>query len=237
MRQSFRPQTVRLRSGNAPSGFTLLEILIAFFIFAIVISVLFGSYRAIFGNIDAVARSGEHYEAARDCLNRVVQDLRQVHVVLRPRYFPPDMDDPPDPYRIEGDVPSVKGEAFSRLRFASGAHIAFEHPPREGIAQIVYYVQPTKADRLVLRRSDQLYPYDPFEEDERDPVLCEDIKSFTVSYYDQNGEIHDQWNSDDEAYGYATPSAVGIHLTVGDASFSRELKTLITLPVFRPESN
>jgi len=216
-------------------GFTLLEILIAMFIFAIVISVLFGSYRAVFMDIGSITRGGDYYEMAKDCINRITLDLQSTYVSFRPQYSPPDIDDDPDPYRIEGKISSIGGNDFSSLRFAADSHIGFERPPLQGIAQIVYYVQDRGPGQYVLRRSDSLYPYDPFEENKSDPVLCDHVLSLSFTYYDQDGESYDSWDSDSDDVGFSTPGAIGIRLEIGDADFSREFETVVTLPVYRPE--
>jgi len=64
-------------------------------------------------------------------------------------------------------------------------------------------------------------------------VLCENVKSLTFKYYDHEGTEFDMWNSDDEEFGYATPSAIGIKLELGIGSDSKLFETMVTLPVNR----
>ena len=68
----------------------------------------------------------------------------------------------------------------------------------------------------ILRRSDRLYPYEPPEEQADDPVLCEKLKSLVFTYYDNEGEAHDTWDSESEDVAYATPKSINILLEVGD---------------------
>ena len=215
------------------TGFTLLEILIAIFILAIIFTTIFASYNAVYSGSETIDQGIASYEMAKSCFNRMIFDLESIHVSLPPEYTPPDFDDPPDPYRIVGDTFSVESTGFPRLRITSLAHVSFGCKTENGIAEIVYYVQAADNGNFVLRRADSLYPYQPFEEKAGDPVLCEDVKSLTFKYYDQKGIEYDLWDSDAEDFGYATPRAIGIKLELGNDSGSRLFETMVSLPVYR----
>ena len=58
-----------------PSGFTLIEIVIAIFIFAIVVTTIFGSYRSVFTDVEAMGKGTEIYEMARNSL-----ELSLIHI-------------------------------------------------------------------------------------------------------------------------------------------------------------
>lgn len=215
------------------SGFTLIEILIAIFIFAIIVTTIFGSYNSVFTSAEAINQGVKSYEMARNCLNRMIFDLESIHLSLPPQYSPPDFNGPPDPYRIVGDTNNVQSIAFPKLRFTSTAHVSFGGKAESGIAEIVYYVQATDDDNCLLRRADNLYPYQPFEENANDPVLCENVKSLTFKYYDREGIECDLWDSDAEDFGYATPGAISIKLELTSGTDSLWFKTMVTLPVYR----
>ena len=150
-----------------------------------------------------------------------------------PRYQRPEMDSEPDPYRIEGGSETVGDGTFAKLRFTSLAHLAFSQDPRQGIAQIVYYVQAAEDGTYVIRRSDHLYPYPKFEASEGDPVLFEKVRAFKIVYYDKEGQEKDEWNSESDDNEYSTPQSMGIQLTLGSEEFNFEFGTDITLPVHR----
>ncbi|MBN1932900.1 MAG: prepilin-type N-terminal cleavage/methylation domain-containing protein [Desulfobacterales bacterium] len=215
------------------AGFTLLEILIAIFIFAVVITTIFGSYHSIFNKNEAITETIRTYETAKNCLSRMIFDLQSIYVPLKPQYRPPGFNDPPYPYRIIGDTYDAGNTSFSRLRFTSFAHIPFGKSPQTGIAEIVYYVQTEDDDRLVLRRSDKMYPYELFEEKRSDPLLCRNIKSLTFKYYDQEGIEYDNWDSESSDFKYATPKAIAIELEIGEDSDSMFFKMIVALPAYR----
>ena len=176
------------------------------------------------------------YEMARNCLNRMMMDLHSVHVSLLPGYTPPDLDDPPDPFRIVGETTDIKGSDFPWLRFASLAHLPLRNSKHGGIVEIVYYAQGTDESNFVIKRADNLYPFQAFEEKISDPILCENVKALTIKYLDQEGEEYDVWDSDDETYEYATPKAIKIKIELDSGSDPLLFETMVTLPVMREKS-
>jgi len=218
-------------------GFTVLEILIAMFIFAVVATTIFGSYNLIFSSSDDFSSGIVVYESARNCLDRISADLQAAYVTLPPAYTPPHSDALPDSYRFSGDTDIVGGRSFPRLRFTSLAHVPFEKSRQEGIAEIVYYVQPGDNGTFILRRFDALYPYKPFQEKGTDPILCDNLKTLKFTYYNTEGNDSDRWNSDSDEFKYATPRAVGIEIELGNGSFSQQFATLVSLPSHRLESD
>ncbi len=230
-------QTRRLKSNIDPRhparGFTLLEIMIAIFIFAVVLTTIFASYNALFSGNETIEQGTASYEMAQNCLSRMMIDLESIHISLPPEYSPQTVADSHDLYRMVGEMVDIQGGEFPKLRFTSLSHIAFGGKTQNGIAEIVYYVQIEGDDRYLLKRADNLHPYPSFEEKAGDPVLCKDLKSLTVKYYDENGTEYDLWDSDAEAFGYSTPRAIRIKLELASASQPLLFETMVTLPVFR----
>jgi general secretion pathway protein J len=225
------------RNPQLHSGFTLLEILIAIFIFAILVTTIFGSYNSVFTGAEEINQGVISYEMARNCLNRMIFDLESIHLSLPPQYTPPDFNGTPDPYRIVGDINNIENQSFPKLRFTSTAHVSFGGKTESHIAEIIYYVQATDDDNYLLRRADNLYPYEEIEENSGDPVLCENLKSLTFKYYDREGTEYDLWDSDTEDFGYATPAAIGITLELVGATGSLWFETMVTLPIYREKKD
>ncbi len=223
----------------AVRGFTLLEILLAIFIFTIVVTTMLGSYNAVFSNVGALNRSIEAHQMGRSCMNRMTADLEALYVEIPPGYTPPDIDDPPDPHRIIGEEVYGGTETFPRLRFTALAHLPFGDDPRDGVAEVVYYVQWDPETGGTLRRADSLFPdyrYDErggFEERPSDPILCESVKSLTYTFLDADGREHDHWNSETDEFDFATPRALGIELEIGDEFTSISFQTMVAFPIFR----
>ncbi len=215
-------------------GFTLLEILTAIFILAIVISLMLSAFDTIFSNADHINVSSDLYEMGSAGLDRMAADLKAIHVMPYPRYQPPQiMEDKPDIYRVKGETHNVGGHTFSMLRFTSMAHLPINHDAREGIAEIVYYVQQTQTGGFIIRRADKLYPYPEFEESDADPVVCEQVRGFVLTYFDGDGREYEEWDSETDDMEYGTPRAIGIKLSLGDEEAPYIFSTQISLPEYR----
>jgi general secretion pathway protein J len=216
-------------------GFTLLEILLAITIFAIVITTIFGSFRAVFFNSADFDHRADLDEMANGCLTRMSLDLESLECSLPPLYHPPGTDDEPDIYRVVGDFSEAGGSKAGRLRFTSLDHLSFHNATRQGVSEIVYYLYTTADGQQVIKRADHLYPYPDFEASAKDATLCEKVKSLKFVYFDQEGDEHDRWDSESDDYKYATPTAIGIQIEVGDENYSRKAETVVSLPVQRRE--
>ena len=91
----------------------------------------------------------------------------------------------------------------------------------------------TPDNGFIIRRADHLYPYPEFEESETDPELCEQVREFTLTYFDVNGKEYEEWDSEDDDVEYGTPRAVKIKLALGDESAPDVFTTEIALPIYR----
>jgi general secretion pathway protein J len=222
----------------AVAGFTLMEILVATAILAIVVTTVLASFNSVFSTTEVLDESADIYEMAKNCLKRMTLDLESIHVTQRPLYKPPEFDQPPDPYRIAATVEDTGGTGFAQtLRFASRAHVGFEKSPREGIAEIIYYVKSGEDGHLTLKRADNLYPYPEFEKKGSDPALCKYVKSLSFKFYDKEGIEFDVWDSDSEEFGYATPKAIAIKLELANRTVSHTFETRVFLRISREKTD
>jgi general secretion pathway protein J len=226
-----RPETI---SQKPVAGFTLMEILVATAILAIVVTTVLASFNSVFSTTEVLDESADIYEMAKNCLKRMSLDLESIHVAQRPIYKPPEFDQPPDPYRFVATVADSGGTGFAQnLRFTSRAHVGFEKIIRQGIAEIIYYVKAGDDGHLTLKRADNLFPYPEFEEKGSDPALCKYVKSLSFKFYDKDGIEFDVWDSDSDEFGYATPKAIAIKLELANKKVSHTFETMVSLPVSR----
>ena len=75
-----RIASVSLSSFENCKGFTLLEILLAFFIFSLVLTSLYTAYTGTFSNIDQAESQSDAYQMARITLERMIEDLESTYV-------------------------------------------------------------------------------------------------------------------------------------------------------------
>ncbi|MBW1892385.1 MAG: prepilin-type N-terminal cleavage/methylation domain-containing protein [Deltaproteobacteria bacterium] len=218
---------------NNTQGFTLIEVLLAILIFSLLIVTVYGSFNRVLTDVEAIDEDLIFHEAATNCFFRMDADLRSLHISMTPRYSPPEMSNPPDPFRVIGDKSDTVNNSFGRLRFSSSAHLPIDKIFHGGIAEIVYYVEADGEDHYVLKRTDRVDYESDWEPSVYDPVLCENIRSLKFTYYDQEGTEYDFWDSEDEEYEFSTPVAIGIELEIGRDKVSFNFKTSVTMPVFR----
>jgi general secretion pathway protein J len=214
-------------------GFTLLEIMVAMFVFALLITTVFGSFRMVFSSTDAVGGDLAIYSSARTCLDRMAVDLLALKIMDYPRYKKPEFNDSEDPFRLLGETSEVDGIDFGRLTFTSLAHLPINGDQRQGVARIVYYAHQGPGETFVLRRADHLFPFPDFEESDNDPILCENLQALEFGYLDAEGESTDRWDSESADNEYTTPRGIEIRLTVGQPSRTKLFSTRIPLYVQR----
>ncbi len=230
-----QPEASRL---PAAAGFTLMEILVATAILAIVVTTVLASFNAVFSTTEVLDDSADIYAMAKNCLKRMALDLESIHVTQRPIYKPPELDQPPDPYRFVASAVDTGGTGFAQnLRFTSRAHVGFEKIFRQGIAEVIYYVKAGDDGHLTLKRADNLFPYPEFEEKGSDPALCKYVKSLSFKFYDKDGIEFDVWDSDSDEFGYATPKAIAIKLELTNKTASHTFETMVALPISREKAD
>jgi general secretion pathway protein J len=224
-------------SEDTLSGFTIIELLLAIFILAIMFTAIFGGLNDFFGNIPVVTQKGELYEMGCRCMKRISLDLWGIHVTADKTYAPPDLNGPSDRCRILGGNRYNNTYGTHFLRFSSNEHVALDNSPEVGISEIVYYRYESREGEVVLKRSDRLYRKKRFHMDENDPVICEAVEKLKFTFYDTEGNEYDTWDSDSKEFDYATPAAVGILLKLHKKAGIHSFQTKIALPVTRNAKN
>ncbi len=215
------------RQRSDESGFTLLEILMAVVIFAVIMTTLFSSFRAFILSGTHVKNELVQTEKITGMFNRINSDLDSVFCLQPPRYRRPEFDSQPDPYQFAGNRETVGQTVFSFLVFTSLAHAGFNRDNRFGIARIAYYVKENRAGTYDLYRSDVLAPYPDEIQSCRDAVLCKDISGFEITYTDRDGNEYKFWDSEDQTFKFSFPQGIEFKIFFGD----EEPRQVFTLPV------
>lgn len=212
------------------AGFTLVEILVAMTIFAVVAALAFGALRFVAREQEALARAADLETAAARCLERMAEDLSAVYVAQPPLFSPPLPGDPPSEGRLSTGPDAGEGQL---LTFASLAHVPLEGPPRRGLARIGYRLETAAEGGYRILRSDHLLPEGESQGRGLEPVLCENVKSAAFDFYGWNGDIDRDWDSDADRAGYASPRGVRIALTLAADGHERTFQTTVYLSVQR----
>ncbi len=229
-----------LKIGSPAAGFTLAEILVAISIFALVVSILFGSLTFLLSRTEMVREGVMVYEEARICLDRISTDLQAVYVSGRPGYEPPDIDDDPDPYRFLCEASQAED---TRLEFTAFSHLPLGGGVPAMAGKIIYYLQETENDGLVLMRRDVALKTDDSAEkfsdkgeQGTDPILCRHIGSFNIICFDEDGTEYESWDSDSSDFSYATPSLIQVGIEIKGLHAGYRFETTIAPQVFREKA-
>ena len=206
-------------------GFTLLEIIVAIAIFAIVISLIYPAYTGTYRNINAAESQADIYQMARITLDRIIDDLESANIP-----------DPSESSAFTGKDDLIGGRNSDSLRFISRSHISFgdEHAD-SGNAKISYYVRENEdSNGFLLYRSDVLENREWPEDETGGLILCEDLYSINFTYYDNKGNSYDYWNSSDTEFKERLPSMVSISIEFYDKTDPErpvKFSTAVALPL------
>ena len=219
-------------------GFTLLEILVAVAIFAAVGSILYSSYIGTFRTIEYAESQSEMYWMARITLERMMEDLESAYLPTGIR----DMENEGDFSQATGffgEDAEIDGRSADNIKFASWEHLVFSAYERGGKAWIVYYVKESEEEEgFILYRSDTGEFNDQPDEGTGGLALCESLRSVDFTFYDENGESYDSWDSSVDPLKNRLPAMVSIEiefLNRSDPESPIKFITSVALPLVRIE--
>jgi general secretion pathway protein J len=206
-------------------GFTLLELLIAIFILGLVLTTVYASFSSTL----RVARDVEYesgiYKMARISLDRMIKDLSSLQLSG-------------DSFVLRSEKKMFRNREFGSLVFWSAAHLAFGENDISGSpATVSYFVKEDKdGDDFSLWRAD-VRGTKPSPKKNADDgfVLCQNIESLNLKFYDASGRETDNWDSSSLSSGQKgkAPAAIKIELSlvnVSDAEKPFKFMTKVFLP-------
>ncbi|VFQ46353.1 type II secretion system protein [Desulfoluna butyratoxydans] len=202
---------------SGDKGFTLMEVVVAVAIMGLVMATIGTAFRQLSNGAHRLEETGDDNLALGEAIRWIGRDLEGLYVDQAPLFTPGETTDDPDPYRFTLTRETVGGEEMSILRFTTLNHLPFGGSSLGGIAEVVYFVTEEKGETR-LRRSDRLFFHDPFEPAEGHPVMMNRVTAFTVVCIDTEGQEQETWDSDNDAFGRATPVAVKVTLSREGAS-------------------
>jgi general secretion pathway protein J len=189
-----------------PRGFTLLEILIAIFILGVVLTTVYASYSSTLRVAHNVEYESGVYKMARISLDRMIKDLSSLQLSG-------------DSFALRAEKNVISNHEFGFLVFWSAAHLAFgENEVSGNPASISYFVQEDQGGgSFSLWRADVPGTKPSLEKNKNGGfVLCQNIESLSLKYYDSGGKETENWDSSSaspEHKGKA-PVAIKIELSL-----------------------
>lgn len=186
------------------AGFTLIELLFAIFIFAIVISSVYGAYRATFHIVQGSEKHLSESHRARAALERITDDLSAI--VTGPAAL------------LQGVEEDVSGMRGSSISFLSSTHIALREDETLSGDTVIQYSSEIdeKNESINLMRSDTIkLPGAEVEgEDAAKFLLCSGLKEIRFTYFDQTGEETAEWDTESQVQENETPRAPDLPLMI-----------------------
>ena len=213
------------------NGFTLLEILIAIFLFGIILSTIFVSYTGTFRIIEDTGFHADVYAMARTAMERILEDLGSVYIPAE------ESDSTVDPGSVvfTGSPEEINGDYFTSLRFISTAHLDFENNQTfPEPARIAYFVRQASGEKvLALYRSDTPMHQSSPEEGSGGLLLCDGLTDFKCTYYDAGGSELESWGTTNGSSKEVVPAMVSIYLEFKNNSNPEaplKFKSAVALP-------
>lgn len=206
------------------NGFTLVEILIAMTILAVVMATVYAAYIGTLTLIDETAYGTRVYRMARGSLKRMITDLESVC-----RYG--------DAFRFISEEREIRGERVMNLSFVSSAHLDLYEGTTEGIGTIGYYINEEEDEGCTLLREDRLYHRQNTGGElfrNEGFILCEGLRSVIYTFYDRDGDEYDSWDSREGSHKDKIPAIVAIDLSFAnpdDDEHPYRFSTQVYLPM------
>lgn len=221
---------------SAPEkGFTLIELLIAIFIFGIVISSVYGAYRATFHVVQGSEYQLDVANKARVVVERLDEDLGSI------------VTGPGGVFR--GERHTYADAVGDNLTFVSAAHLVLRQADTFSGHTLIQYQSELDMETglLNLYRTEMvLLPGVKLDDqtDDKDGqkhLICQGLLEFRFTYLDRDGNESEEWMVDEGAQPGADtppeeaqfPAVVSIELRFAksvDSGSSTVFKTAIALP-------
>jgi len=198
------------RTPGDERGFTLLEVLLAFFIFSILFVTLYSSYSGSFKTITMTESRMDIYRKAAITLERMGEDIQASYVSVLP---PESFGNPAEYTQFLGENNGINGEDADTLRFFARIPPLFADEMETISGQLISYdvAEGGSENELVLLRSE--YPEFVNETEEKEGlILCDNLQAINFTYFDAEGDEHETWDYEGEDFAGYLPRMVTISL-------------------------
>ena len=216
------------------SGFTLLEIVIAIAILAVVLSSLYGAYISSVEATERVENARGVEQAARLALLQMADDFKSLY------YEEVKGDLEASPYRlVSGDMEAGE-DARTIVEFASTSHLGFDVTfPNPSVNRVLYLLeeQPEEGQQHRLVRRERPAAQLSGGVEETSLVLVEGVEELALEYLDAEGQVASEWDSSTSETGDSLPRLVRIRLQIATSKSgdSRLYTMSAALPVWEEE--
>ena len=210
------------------NGFTLLELVVAIAIFAIISTFVYGAYTGTVSTTESAQKKIDLYQKARLVLSRISEELEQTA-------SPYEKGTVPDFSYFSGSNDEINGVNADEIGFVSRADSGYsKETGKPGLARIVYRLEVASGEGneyyVLIRKEDPIF-FREDEEREKSEVFIEKCEGINFEY-NSDGSWVNEW--DDQTTQGAEgqiPRAVRITLTLkDDEGKARDFSTIAYLP-------
>ena len=173
-------------------GFTLLELLVAVAVLAMISTLIYGAFSGMRNSKEGVSRLGDRYHEGRESLRRITRELQSAYIS---KHLPIDQSTAQLFTAFKGSrgTPGdrVDFNSFSNRRFDRDSHLSDQ-------CELSYYSSrdPKNPDVVDLVRRIDTTPDLEFDSGGRVDVLATDIDLFDLEYLDpMTGLWTEQWDT------------------------------------------
>jgi general secretion pathway protein J len=191
-------------------GFTLLELLLAIAITAVIITIVNFAFFQSNKNIEAVRSQREAYQSVRIAMDRIIKDLTCAYIPspsLRPTMTLEDM----SMYRFVGANDESDSTDKDTISITTTTDIGFSKVPG-GVCEVAYYLKlmENKKDIYTLMRREDPTPHYGPSKAGSEMELAEDVLGMNIIYIDDSNQEAKEW---DLSKKLALPKQVKVTLT------------------------
>jgi len=194
-------------------GFTLVEVMIAAAILALIVTILYGAFAGSIKTMEISSEGGEVFRKARVILNRMTQEISCAYLPYTDKEKKEALTD--IQYAFVGEDKAEGGLPQDTLSFTSTA-LPLKGPCR-GLKEVGYYLAPDpETDEPSLLMREDTTPDDRIDDGGRSHLLAEGIWGLDFTYYDERGREWNRWDSTSPIFAGRIPQSVKISLFFKD---------------------
>jgi type II secretion system protein J len=209
---------------NDRRGFTLLELLVALGIAAVVITLLYETFNAVLRSTQLVDEESEIDQMVRISMERMTNELRSAY------WRSPSETVGSSMFMFVGQDSIATDYPTDTLRFSTLSHARVSSKNADPTVSIVEYalVPVPETDTAVLMHREETTPLSPSASGLEEYELAESVVGLSFRYFDGK-DWSEQWNDADKK---RLPKAVEIQLIIKDRSGQeRRFTTQTDIPI------
>ena len=208
-------RTAFVSPARRSAGFTLLEILIAVAIFAVVSTMALGGYNALLRQSERIEVNMARTRALQTAVNRMVQDFAE----LEPRPVREPLGSAPQPV-LRAEPRNEQLAELTRAGWSNPAGV-----PRSTLQRVLYRFRDNKLQRDYWVSLDRTLSAPPVS-----VVLLDEVRSVSLRFLSPDRVWTDQWPANGSGTGvspYLRPIAIEITMELEDLG---TIKRLVEVP-------